>query len=233
MLTLVLCFTMTAEKPAEAVRVLVITGVDHPAHHWQSSAPALRQVLEKDRGISVRIIEDPEILGSNLVFDYDVLVVHFKNFARLKRQAEAQKNLAGFVERGGGLVVLHFGCGAFEDWPEYANLAGRVWDQKNSHDPRGPFTVRVVDRNHPITRNLGDFETDDELYICLKGDRPIDLLATARSKVTRRDHPMAFAFDYGKGKVFHTTLGHDARAMQTPAFGELVRRGTLWTAGRL
>ena len=137
-----------------------------------------------------------------------------------------------FVKQGKGLVLLHFACGAFPDWPEFQQLAGKVWDGVTTHDPRGKFTVKIVDANHPVTRGMKDFEADDELYFCLTGQREVNVLAVARSKVKGTDQPMAFAFSYGKGRVFHTPLGHDARAFEMPGVAELIRRGTAWAAGR-
>jgi type 1 glutamine amidotransferase len=77
---------------------------------------------------------------------------------------------------------------------------------------------------------MKDFETDDELFIELQGERPIEVLATARSKITGKDHPMAFVLNYGKGRVFHTTLGHDAKSLRLPGPSELIRRGASWAA---
>ncbi len=150
----------------------------------------------------------------------------------LEDQAQAEANLSAFVRGGKGLVVLHFACGALSTWPGFANLAGKVWDRKTTHDPRGPFTVRIVDHEHPITRGMKDFQADDELYYCLVGQRPVDLLAVARSKVKNADQPMAFAFRYGKGRVFNTPLGHDGKAIQMPGVEKLLARGCLWAAGR-
>ncbi len=220
------------EKKDDTIRVLVVTGVDHPGHHWKTTAPAIREVLDKDKRFDVRIIEDHELLASDVVFDYDVLFLHFKDYQPIARREQIHENLASFVKQGKGLFVFHFACGAFAQWPEFRNLAGKVWDRKTGHDRRGPFTVRIVDREHPITRGMQDFQADDELYICLEGEREVDLLATARSKVTGKDHPMAFAFRYGEGRVFHTPLGHDAKAIQMPGVAELIRRGCLWVAGR-
>ena len=42
---------------------------------------------------------------------------------------------------------------------------------------------------------------------------------------------MAFALTHGKGRVFHTTLGHDVKALTVPGANELIRRGALWAAG--
>lgn len=223
-----------ADGPAAEpkLRVLVVTGVDHPAHNWRETAPEICRLLEQDQRLEVRIVEDPEFLAAAAVFDYQVVLLHFKNYDPLAREAEVRENLVKLVKQGKGLVFVHFAGGAFEQWPEFGELAGKVWDRKTTHDPRGPFQVRIVDHQHPITRNLQDFQADDELYFCLEGQRPVDLLAVARSKVTGRDHPMAFAFCYGEGRVFHTPLGHDVKALRMPGVGELLRRGTLWAAGR-
>lgn len=218
----------SAENP---VRLLLVTGVD-PAHNWRATTPALRTALEQGGRIEVRVVEDPEFLASPAIFQYDVLLLHFMNDKPLKHRQQAQQNLASFVAEGKGLVVFHFACGALEGWEEFANLAGRVWDRKRTHDPRGPFLVRIVDRQHPITRGLDDFHADDELYFCLTGDRPVQTLAVARSKVTGKDEPMALALEYGKGRVFNTPLGHDAKAIAMPGVAELLRRGCVWAAGR-
>jgi type 1 glutamine amidotransferase len=72
--------------------------------------------------------------------------------------------------------------------------------------------------------------TFDELYVCLTGDAPIEVLAQAKSKGDGRYHPQAFVHQYGKGRVFLTTLGHDVKAWtNSPSVGELLRRGTAWS----
>jgi len=69
------------------------------------------------------------------------------------------------------------------------------------------------------------------LYTCLTGDRPVDMLATSRSKVDGKDYPMAFVFNYGRGRVFHSALGHDIKAIRNQGAAELFRRGCAWAAG--
>ncbi len=222
-----------AEKP---IRVLLVTGVDYVGHHWKETAPAIRKVLEQDKRLSVRIVEDPEFLASPAVADYDVIFLHFfldGQHQRFQREDEIRENLARLVNQGKGLVVIHLACGAFEDWPEYVRLVGKVWDRKTFHDPYGPFQVHITRKDHPITRGLSDFQTNDELYVCLTGATPVEVLATAHSKITNKDQPMAFVLNYGKGRVFHTPLGHNARAIEMPGTAELLRRGCLWAAGAL
>ena len=217
---------------AAPVSVLLVTGVDHPAHHWKLTAPALQRILQEDGRATVTIVEDPDVLATNNVFKYDVVLLHFRNEQPLPHENQARANLQRLVKEGHGLVLIHFACGAFGDWPGFGELAGMVWDGKNTHDPRGPFDVHIVDSHHPITAGLTDFGADDELYVCLSQRRPVDVLANARSRVTGRDHPMAFAFDVGKGRVFHTPLGHDVKALEMPGTTALIRQGVQWAAGR-
>jgi len=215
------------------IRVLIVTGQDWPGHLWRETAPVLRQLLEEDKRISVRMIEDPHLLDTAALTNYSVVLLHFQNWQQPGPGAAARENLRRLVENGGGLMSVHFACGAWQgEWPEFANIIGRVWDPKlRGHDPRGKFTVQIVNSDHPVTRGLKDFETDDELYTCLVGDAPIHLLAEARSKVDQKEHPMVFTRDYGKGRVFLTTLGHDVKAYTNSCVPQLLRQGCVWAAG--
>lgn len=218
-------------KPAPA-KILLVTGNDYPGHPWKETAPALRDLLQKDARLQVRVVEDPHVLDSRALQDYDAVVLHFMNWETPSPGEAARDNLRRFVEAGKGLMLVHFACGAWQDWPEFRNLAGRAWDPKlRPHDPRGPFRVEIADPEHPITKGLQPFDTDDELYTCLAGERPIHVVAQARSKVDGKDYPMAFVLDYGKGRVFHTVLGHDVKAIANSAVPELLRRGCAWSAG--
>jgi type 1 glutamine amidotransferase len=129
--------------------------------------------------------------------------------------------------------MVHFACGAWQDWPGFVKIAGRVYNPKfRGHDRRGPFTVEIVGKDHEITKGMKDFETYDELYTCLDGTTPIDILAHAKSKVDKKHHPMGFVLKFGKGRVFHSPLGHDVKAFEALGVQELFRRGAAW-AGKL
>ena len=219
-----------AEEP-ETRKVVIVTGIDYPGHKWKETAPALAQALRKDTRLKVDVVETPSFLASPKLKDYDTVVLHFMNWETPDPGEQARRNLAGFVRDGGGMVAVHFACGAFQGWSEFAKLAGRAWDPNlRGHDPRGPFEVTMTEVEHPITRGMKAFDTDDELYTCLAGETPITVLAQARSKVDQKDYPMAFVLNYGKGRVFHSVLGHDVKAIVNPPVAELYRRGCAWSA---
>jgi len=227
-------FKLTRGKaePGRTTRILLVTGQEHPAHKWQQTAPVLAEELSRDGRLLVDVSEEPRSLAAPQIGDYAALVLHFMNPKPLDMDAKGRENLRRFTEGGKGLVLVHFACGAFQEWPQFKDLVGRVWDPKlRGHDPRGKFRVEIAGEKHPITEDLKAFDADDELYTCLTGDRPIQVLAAAKSKVDGKDYPMAFVYAPGKGRVFQCLLGHDVKALQMPTVGELYRRGTAWAAG--
>lgn len=106
-----------------------------------------------------------------------------------------------------------------------------------SHGPRHSFVIEIREPNHPITKGLPlkFMHHTDELYDRLRGPAEnLELLATAFSapeqKGTGEHEPMLFTIRYGKGRIFHTTLGHDVEAMRCVGFIVTLQRGSEWAA---
>ena len=106
-----------------------------------------------------------------------------------------------------------------------------------SHGRREPFLVVVRDQDHPITRGLPAnwMQTNDELYGQLRGPAEnMHVLATGFSAPetggSGEHEPLLMTVQFGDGRVFHTTLGHDTKAMRGLAFQVSLQRGTEWAA---
>ncbi len=106
-----------------------------------------------------------------------------------------------------------------------------------SHGAQHPFLVVTRDSKHPIMAGLPSswLHASDELYDRLRGPAEnMTVLATAyadKGQGGSGEHePMLMAIDYGKGRVFHTTLGHSPEAMQCVGFIVTLERGAEWAA---
>ena len=109
------------------------------------------------------------------------------------------------------------------------------------HGDRVPFVIQVRDSIHPITKGLPTkwLHQNDELYGNLRGPaKNIHVLATAFStketKGTGKEEPVLFTITYGKGRIFHTVLGHTgadfSESVQDVGFQVTFCRGVEWVA---
>ena len=221
-----------AAEASPKIRVLLVTGDDVAVHNWAEVSQAIKETLVSSGRFEVRVCEDAGVLDSaTSLARYDLVFLDLYNANTPTLTDTAKANLLQFVKGGKGLALAHLSSASFKEWEEFHQMCGRYWVMgKSGHGPRGVFQARIVNKEHPVTKGLEDFEADDELYAKLQGEGPIHVLVEADSDWSKKTEPLAFTVEYGKGRIFHEAFGHDAKAIRNPSVQKLLQRGSAWAA---
>ena len=135
----------------------------------------------------------------------------------------------------GGLPLLGFHAAAdtFARWPAFHRMLGANF---RDHPNVGVGRVRVEDRGHPAMRRLdASFRIREEFYRFLptpdprRGARVLASLDVASVGGTPRgDRPLVWSRTEGRGRVFYSALGHDARTWRDPRHRRLLAGALSW-----
>ncbi len=229
-------------RHAPRIRTLLVTGQNN--HNWWFTSRVHQETLEATGRFEVTITEDParDLADAEQVARYQLFVLDY-NGPRWGDAAEV--NFLKAVSDGAGVAIIHAANNAFVGWSEYERLCGLMWiNGTTGHGEFHRFDVQIVDVSHPITRGMKDLRNHpDELYHRLVNTQgvPYTLLAKAVAAKERGgsgvDEPMALTIEYGRGRVFHTPLGHvwkgnhDQKAsILDLQFRALLCRGAEWAA---
>ena len=161
------------------------------------------------------------------------LIVQVWTMGTITKEQEA--GLLEAVKGGVGFAGWHGGqADSFRNNTEYQFMVGGQWvaHPGNIID----YRVNITDHEDEITTGIEDFDMHTEQYY-MHVDPSNEVLATT---TFTGEHaywidgvvmPVVWKRRYGKGRVFHCSLGHQARDFDVPEAREIVRRGLLW-AGR-
>jgi type 1 glutamine amidotransferase len=189
----------------------------------------------KENGFAVEVHDGPEVYtDADKLAQTDLVVQCYTQGVATDEQVAG---LSAAVLAGTGLAGWHGGIvDSFRGSPDYLHLTGGQW----AAHPGGfvPYEVQVVPEraDHPIVVGLDRWSLDTEQYWVLS-DGLNDVLATSLFEAGpdtpwREDMvaPMVWTRQWGRGKVFVSTIGHKLEDLDVPDVRMLTERGLLWAA---
>ena len=183
--------------------------------------------------IPVTFIENVEALTAEALAQHDLLIIlrdgmnwpggydqpHIKWMTDTQQQA-----IWDFVHGGGGFLALHNAQGLYPPDGLYYKLFGGDY---GGHPEPYVYTVRVEDRDHPVTSGVEDFEIFDEQHtVKYYLDREHLLLRSiARDNLSA---PAGWWREMGKGRFCYLAPGHTPEALDHPMMQRLMRNAARW-----
>src|SRR5580765_7980149 len=196
---------------------------DNGHHRPHDRFVQLQPVLTK-RGIELTYTDRVADLNAKTLAAYDVLAIYANTETISPEQEQA---LLDYVASGKGFVPLHCASYCFLNSPKYIALVGAQFQRHGT----GVFRTNVQRPEDPLMKGFSGFESWDETYVHTKHNETDRTVLEYRAEGDREE-PWTWTRTQGKGRVFYTAWGHDARTWSNPGFQNLVERGIRWTAGQ-
>jgi hypothetical protein len=148
---------------------------------------------------------------------------------------EQGKAIKEFVQAGGGLYAYHNSSNVSLFSKNFRQVMGGAY---LGHPPLRPFKVKVVNHEHPITQGIQDFMVNDEQHYVTYDKDPKDILLRSENidglefETYGTTAISAWAYDYGKGRVVFTAVGHTLHALWQPEYYRIQKNAVRWLLKR-
>jgi len=249
-LLLTLALTVGAQVQPPRKKLLAIGVVKGFEHDSVSHGLATLEKLGRQTGLwDTYIRTDAELLtkqklaaGNAKNLNYFDAVV-FYTTGDLGLTAQQKNDLLSFVhDDGKGFLGIHSATDTYYDWPEYGELVGAYFDQH----PWGQVhcTLRTEDKTFAATAHFpASFPFYDEIYqfkapysrdklhVLMSVDPASVDLTNKNVHRTDKDFAVAWTHNYGKGRVFYSSLGHRDEVWDLPDIQKMWIEAVKWAMG--
>jgi type 1 glutamine amidotransferase len=141
-----------------------------------------------------------------------------------------------FVNAGNGFYAFHNCSHISLSSRNYREVMGGAYI---GHPPLRPFQVRATANKHPITEGISSFIVNDEQhYVSYDKDPKYAILEAENVDGLKYEDlgtksVSGWAYDFGKGRVVFTAVGHTIHAMWNPQYIEIQKRSVRWLLKQL
>jgi len=247
LLILVACVSAQVQPPAK--KLLVIGDSKGFEHDSISHAMATIEKLGRQTGLwDTYIRTDSELLtkqklGNNAKNLNDFDAVWFYTTGDLGLTDQQKADLLSFVrDDGKGFLGAHSATDTYYNWPEYGDLIGAYF---NEHPwMQVHCTIRTEDKAFPATAHFPDtFPFYDEIYqfkapysrdklrVLMSVDPASVDLTNPKVHRTDKDFAVTWVRNYGKGRVFYSSLGHRDEVWDMPDIQKMWIEAVKWALG--
>jgi len=237
-----------APKPAKKKKLLCIGQVKGFQHDSVSHGLAMLWKLGQESGLydtyirtDCQLITKKKLTGNAKNLDYFDAIVFFTT-GELDMDESQKADLLAFVrDDGKGFVGVHTAPDTFYKWPEWGDMVGGYFDGHPWNTFQAPIIVE--DQNSPMTRHFPkEITVLDEIYqvrdfsrskvrVLMRLDET--KLDMTKKGIKREDKDFAVTWirNYGKGRVFYSSLGHTYEAWDRPDVQKMYLEAVKWAMG--
>jgi hypothetical protein len=244
-------------KPGKPRKVLVW------GHAWTHQPnPYAEKALEilgrKTGAFEAVISDDPRLLLGDRLPRFDALVMNNiherdpflpEDFAKRSEEKKSaarkfdeavKQSILEYVRSGKGIVGIHAATAAFQNWPEYGEMMGGYYGGHIYQE----VAIKLDDAKHPVNACFEGkpWGINDEIYIFREpySREKLHILLSLDlgrmddpGKRSDKDYAVSWVRQYGKGRVFYTTLGHAAETYWNSLFLQHLLAGIQFALGDL
>ena len=230
------CFTTSlSSSEVSPIKVLIVTG--GCCHDYDAQTQLLIDGIGKYANVEFDVVQVGK--GTRHVHSifkekgwsrgYDV-VIHNECSADVGDEVGSAVAKEHF-ESGVGAVMIHCAFHTFRamEGDEWRAALGAT---SKEHTHQKPITVTFDEPDHPILAGTKEFVTgDEELYVIDKVfDHSLPIATGIQGEYT---HPIMFANEYGKAKIFSVTTGHNTATFEIDEWMHIVAKGLLWSSNKI
>jgi uncharacterized protein len=203
-------------------------------HDYKNLTPLLTQAIQKYASVRFVVETDYKHWADKGFADKYDAVVYFFSYHD-KEAKPVVENIAATIRAGKPALIIHGTLHSFrelgKDRDDFCEAIGLT---SVKHDKSTTLTTKKVS-DHPITRFWPDDWTTskDELYQNVKLWPHAKPLMTCYSETSKKDHVVTWINQYGKARVFGTSLGHGKPTTDRESYHRLLANGLLWICDKL
>lgn len=235
----IFCTTAYAGK-ASQIKLLIVDGFSN--HDWQETTRVIVDILEETGLFKVDVSTSPPSAEAEgwdewrpEFANYDVIIQNCNSLGgRPLWPREVEIALEKYMQKGGGLYILHSANNSFPHWEAYNQMIGLGWRKADQgwaltinedgtlnrippgegkatyHGPRVDAVIEVLG-SHPIHKGFPDkwLTPNLEVYKYARGPAEnLSVLSYTYDEETAKNWPIEWVISYGKGRVYNSTFGH-------------------------